>query len=570
MCVPAFDGAPVFGRLVDGGRGGSFSLELDGVVERRRRYLDESPVLRTDVETATGAALLVDAMVADVRGTALPQNLLVRHLECERGEVTARVCFDPRLGLPGHSPAHVRRVGTHVVCEWGALAVSIGCSRPLPIEPGRPFEVRVGAGESLAFTMSVADRCPLALVSPSRVPDLVDETARRWREWSHAVDYDGPYRDAVVRSLITLRLLTYSPSGAPVAAPTTSLPEALGAGRNWDYRYAWPRDASIGLVAFLSTGNHRLAHSFMHWLLHASRLTRPRLRVLYDLHGRPAPAEREVDASGYRDSKPVRVGNGARDQHQLDVYGWVVDAASLLDRSGHGLHGETWRAVAGFADHVAAVWREPDAGIWEVRGDPAHYVHSKLMAWLALDRAVRLAEGRRVRGGRALGWARERDAAAAWIRAHGVDRERNTLVWKAGSRETDASLLVLPLLGFEPPGSPLVDGTIDAIRRGLEIRDGLTLRYPRRSDALDGDEGAFLPCSFWLVQALARAGRVDEAAALFESLLAHANDVGLFGEELDPASGETLGNFPQAFTHATVVQAALALEAATRAASKAS
>nr|QEO74155.1 hypothetical protein [uncultured bacterium] len=561
MCVPRFDGAPLFGGLVDAERGGSFTLELDGVVNSRRRYLDGSAVLRTDVETTTGSARRVDAMIAEVRGTLLPQNLLIRRVECLYGDVALRVCFDPRLGLPGRAPDRVRRIDDDVVCEWGALAVSIGCSLGLRIEPGRPVEVRLGAGESATFTISVADRCPLASVSPGTAADLVAETDRWWREWSSRVEYEGPYREAVVRSLITLRLLTYSPSGAPVAAPTTSLPEAVGAGRNWDYRYAWPRDASIGLVAFLSTGNSGLAHSFMHWLLHASRLTRPRLRVLYDVHGRPAPAEREIAVSGYQDSTPVRIGNDATAQHQLDVYGWVVDAAWLLDRSGHRLHGETWRAVAGFADYVASVWREPDAGIWEVRGDPAHYVHSKLMAWLALDRAARLARGRRVRRARVERWARERDAVASWVRENGVDRERNTLVWKAGSKETDAALLLLPVLRFEPPGSALVSGTIDAIRHDLETGDGLTLRYPRLSDALEGEEGAFFPCSFWLVQALAHAGRRDEAAEMFESLLSHANDVGLFGEEVDPETKETLGNFPQAFTHATVVQAALSLTA---------
>src|SRR5688500_4135801 len=259
-------------------------------------------------------------------------------------------------------------------------------------------------------------------------------------------------------------------------------------------------------------------------------------------------------------SSPVRFGNGAREQHQLDVYGWVADAAWLLDESGDRIHGETWRAVARFADFVADNWRLPDAGIWEVRGDPAQYVHSKLMAWLALDRTSRMARSRRVKGTRLRRWELERQAIAEWIYANGVDPRRNTLVWKAGSDELDASLLILPVVGFEPSDSPLVTGTIDAVRSALESEPGLLFRYPQRKDGLEGPEGAFLPCSFWLVQALAYTGRTSEATALFEHLLGFANDVGLWSEEIDPTTKGLLGNFPQAFTHATVVQAGLALQ----------
>lgn len=308
----------------------------------------------------------------------------------------------------------------------------------------------------------------------------------------------------------------------------------------------------------------------MHWLLHASRLTRPRLSVLYDIYGKPGTDEEEIDVSGFLESRPVRVGNGAKGQHQLDVYGWVIDAAYLLENSGRRLHGETWRALAGYADLVAGRWKEPDAGIWEVRGDPAQYVHSKLMAWLALDRIVRLASRRRVRSSRTAKWVRERKALAAWVRSHGVDHDRNTLTWKAGEQGLDASLLLLPVLEFEPSNAPLMLRTIEMIRRELEIAPGLLLRYERRADELEGSEGAFLPCSFWLVQALARVGRVGEADELFDRLLSYANDVGLFSEQLEPSTGELIGNFPQAFTHATLVQAALALERSARVTDKAS
>jgi GH15 family glucan-1,4-alpha-glucosidase len=565
MCLPRFDGLPVFGRLVDRRSGGSFSISLANAKEVRRSYLQGSAVLETSVSTSTGEAHLVEGMVANVDGALLPQSLLVRRVECTSGDIGMRVLFDPRLGFPGSPPGRTMRPAHgRLICEWGSLAVGFACEPAAAIEPGSETELALSAGQSLTVVMSVADRSPVVWVPGSTAVRLLADTDRWWRGWSDELDYEGPFPEAIVRSLLTMRLLTHSPSGAPVAAPTTSLPEAIGGSRNWDYRYAWPRDASIGLSAFLATGHARLADSFMHWLSHASRLSRPRLRVLYDVYGRPAPDETDVGVSGYRRSTPVRRGNGATEQHQLDVYGWVADAAWLLDESGNRLNGEAWRAIASFADFVSRNWRRPDAGIWEVRGDPAQYVHSKLMAWLALDRTSRLARRHRVRPRRLRNWERERDAIASWIHANGVDYRRNTLVWKAGSEELDASLLILPVLGFEPPDSPLVNGTIDAVRAALETEPGLLFRYWQQGDGLEGYEGAFLPCSFWLVQALARSGRAAEATALFEHLLTFANDVGLWSEEIDPISKDLLGNFPLAFTHATVVQAGLALQSAER------
>lgn len=566
MCVPSFDAPPLFSQLIDPGGGGSFSISLHARIDATRRYSDGSAVVKTNVTTASGKARLLEGMVPNVRGSLSPQNLLIRRVECSSGEIDGTVTFDPRWGLPGRAPERVRHTrGRGTLCEWGSLAVSVACEPYLGIEPGRPSSFHLEAGHSLTFVMGVADRCPISWVTSRKAQELLADTQRWWRDWSDTISYEGPFRNAVVRSLVTLRLLTYSPSGAPVAAPTTSLPEAVGAGRNWDYRYAWPRDASIGLVGFLATGNRRLADSFMHWLLHASRLTRPRLRVLYDIYGKPVPSEVEVDLPGYRKSRPVRIGNDAQAQHQLDVYGWVVDAASLLERSGHQLHRETWRALAGFADFVAEAWAQPDAGIWEIRGEPAHYVHSKLMAWLTLDRIMDLANGRRVRKARTRRWRVERDAIASWIRTYGVDENRETLVWKAGGQDVDASLLVLPLIGFESSESRLVAGTIDAIRSDLELEDGLVLRYPRGADGIEDDEGAFLPCCFWLVQALALTGRVEEAMQMFGRLLSYSNELGLFAEEIDPTTKEQLGNFPQALTHAAVVQAGLALQVGGRA-----
>jgi GH15 family glucan-1,4-alpha-glucosidase len=563
LCLPRFDSDPVFGRLVAAETGGSFSIAAVGSESVARRYRYRSAVLETTWRTESGVLTLTDGMVLDVSTRLAPQALLVRQVRCSSGHGEVRIRFAPQLGLRG-TPPLVSHRRSALVCAWGALAISLQSSPDVGLVPAAEKIVSLDEGETITFAMGVAHRTPLVLMTPEAAFGLMEETDRWWRDWSEDVTYAGPYRDAVLRSLITLRLLTFSPSGAPVAAPTTSLPEALGGVRNWDYRFSWPRDASIGLAAFLAVEKEEEARSFMHWLLHAGRLTRPRIEVLYTIYGKPGPREQELwGVTGYRGSKPVRIGNGASTQHQLDVYGWVLDAAWLFSRSRRALHGEIWRALAGMADFVASRWREPDAGIWEVRGEPRQYVHSKLMAWLALDRALRISRTHRTRAGRVQRWTSERDALAGQIRDQGFDHALGSYVWAYGVGELDASLLILPILEFEETGSTRLRGTVAAVRRELGAGGPLLYRYRAGIDGLEGKEGAFLPCSFWLVQALARMGRVEEAVGMFKDLLALCNDVGLLPEEIDPSDGSHLGNFPQAFTHATVVQAALALQEAT-------
>jgi GH15 family glucan-1,4-alpha-glucosidase len=558
MCAPDFDSSPLFGRLIEGDRGGSFRISLDGASKQQRRYVRDSAVLETEVETDHGHGRLVEAMAVRVEGKLLPATVLIRRLECERGNLSARILFEPKLGLPG-KPGRVSRRASMLVCEWGALAFTFQSFPEIELEPGHETTVELTAGSELALVMTINDRHPAVFLSPHQLPSLLEKIQGWWDEWSAGITYDGPFREAVVRSLITLQLLTFSPSGAPVAAPTTSLPEELGGERNWDYRFSWPRDASIGLAAFLAVGKDELANSFMHWLLHASRLSRPKLDVLYTLYGRPPAKELELEGvPGYRNSRPVRVGNEAWGQHQLDVYGWVVDAAWLLVRAGHDLPAEHWRAIRGFADFVADHWKEPDAGIWEVRGEPNHYVHSKMMAWLCLDRAIQIAHKRKGSDRRTRKWAEQRDQIVDEVLEHGFDPAAGSYVRFFGTTQLDAAVLILPVLGFDDDPDR-VQGTINAIRRELESRDGLLFRYRRGTDGILGREGAFLPCSFWLVQALAHVGRRDEAVRLMEKLVGRVNDLGLLSEEIDPVSGEFLGNFPQALTHATLVQAALSL-----------
>lgn len=561
LCMPRFDSAPVFGQLVGGREAGTFRAGPAGPARViTRRYLPGTATLVTTWGVGRGRLSLTEGMVAEVAGRLLPATLLVRRLSAEGCAVEATIDFDPRRGEHHDAPRVRRRTGADLVCEWGALALSFTCDPHFDIEPGRPATFTVRPGHPVTLVLSSAHREPLILVNPAAAWDLLNEDGKRWQAWTDEINEGLPFRDAVVRSLLTLRLLTYSPSGAPVAAPTTSLPEKVGGIRNWDYRYAWPRDASIGISAFLHVGKHAEARGFFWWLLHASRLQRPRLPVLLTLDGRRAPRERSLDGwPGYARSAPVRVGNGAAAQHQLDGYGWVIDAAWVLVVNGHQLYGEAWRMVVGFADLVARRWQEPDAGIWEVRGDADHHVHSKMMGWLALDRALHIAETHHVSARRRRRWQQAREAIACEVRNRGFDTGRNSYTRSYGSADLDSALLVLPLLGIEQPDSRRVEGTIEAIRAQLSAGGPLLYRYPPGRDGLAGTEGAFLPCSFWLVRALAHTGRRPEAMNLFDALLRRGSALGLFAEEMDPLTGAHLGNFPQALTHAALVSAALAL-----------
>jgi GH15 family glucan-1,4-alpha-glucosidase len=560
LCVPYFDGRTLFARLVGGPEAGTFRLgPVAPAPVRSRRYLAETATLETIWDAPGGRLTLTEGMVAEVAGRMLPSTLLVRRVSASDGPVEAAIEFDPRLGEDHRRPC-VRHYGPLVVCLWGGTAIGLQVDPPTPLEPGRPTRVVVTPSRPLTVVLAVAEREPLVFVPPPVAWAALEADQNRWRAWCRDVDVALPRRDAVLRSLLTLRLLTHSPSGAPVAAPTTSLPEDPGGIRNWDYRFAWPRDASIGVGAFLGVGKQDEALRFMAWLLKATRLDRPRLPVLFTLYGkRPAPERDLVGWPGYAASVPVRVGNDAANQHQLDGYGWVVDAAWLLTRVGHRLDGETWRTVAGFVDMVAARWPYPDAGIWEVRGDAAHHVHSKLMAWLALDRALRIAESRRISARRRSRWRAARDSLGDQLVERGFDRARETFARAYGSSDVDAAVLVLPLLDFEPRDSWRVRSTVDVIRRDLDAGWPLLYRYPPGQDGLPGTEGAFVPCSFWLVQALARTGRSGEADEMFEALIELGGPLGLYPEEMDPVSHHYLGNYPQALSHAALVQAALAL-----------
>ncbi len=537
MCWPRFDSEPIFGRLIDPKHGGCFEISVLGATRVARRYRDRSAILETTWTASGGEATLVEAMAMGRKG-----SVLVRCVTCTQGQVSGRLFYDPRPGLPGN-----RSKDSPVV---------LVTDPDLRSRPGRPAEFKLSRGQSLMAVLSGRGD-PLA---PAQADQIINHSDEWWRAWSDEIRCGNQYRDVLVRSLISLRLLTYTPTGAPVAAPTTSIPEEIGGGRNWDYRLSWPRDASVGVAAFLAVGKYKEARAFVKWLVSRACTGADPIRVLYDLDGNTAKRERvQPGVGGYLRSRPVRIGNLAAEQHQLDVYGWVVDALWNLVEADRKLSLDGRQALRTYAHWVASNWRRPDSGLWEVRDSPAHYVHSKVWAWIALDRAARTAKALRMSRRGTAAWERERDLIADDVRGNGFSTELGSYVRAYGSKELDSALLLLPLTGFDDD-SRRVGGTVDAIWKELGAGGPLVYRYPPGQDGLPGKEGAFLPCSFWLLEALLRLGRIDEGLRLFEQVLILANELLLLPEEIDPTTGAYLGNYPLALSQAGLVHAVLEVQ----------
>ena len=553
LCLPNVDSPAVFGRLLDAERGGSFQLAPDEPFEGERRYQEGSNVLETTFRSASGVVRLTDTLT--LAGQELtPLREVVRRLDGLAGSVPLRWRFEPRFEYGARKPRLGRRDG-HLVATHGRDALALGVFGAGEAAPEGAFTL--GEGESALFSLAHAHQQPLVLGGRATAERRLEYTKAFWPRWTGRLTYEGPWKEHVLRSALALKLLVFSPSGAIVAAPTTSLPEDLAGERNWDYRYTWLRDASWTLDALLELGRLPEAHSFFWWLLHASRRTQPRLQVLYRVNGGAEAKERTLDLAGYRGSRPVRVGNGAVEQAQLDVYGELLGAAWLYVSDGADLDPDTGKALADVADYVAEIWRRPDSGIWEVRSEPRHFTQSKGLCWVALDRAVKLAERGQIPD-RSEAWR----AAAAEVRRFVEEQcwsdELGSYVRAADLHECDAGLLTLALQGYdEAAGDGRLAATAEAVRRRLA--DGVLVRRYLGEDGVQGEEGAFLACSFWLASVLGRCGQREEAHRLMDEACALGNDVGLFAEEMDPATGEFLGNFPQALTHLALVNAAITL-----------
>ncbi|ACZ40622.1 glycoside hydrolase family 15 protein [Sphaerobacter thermophilus] len=561
-CLPRFDGDPIFARLLDTRLGGSCVIQPRCSFHGRQAYLGETNVLATTFTTDAGEARVVDFMPAlteaQKRRYPIPFREIVRRVEGISGRVPMQLLLRPRPDYGRLTPRVRQTRADRYVIEWRDQALHVTAGVPLHIDPGTlTASFDLVPGQRVDLVLSYSSESPAELPTLGSLDLMQRLTVEFWEAWIRQCGYTGPYQSAVRRSALVLKLLTYAPSGAIIAAPTTSLPEQIGGVRNWDYRYCWLRDAAFTIRALLSLNYQREAHAFAEWLLHVTRLTHPELQVLYTLYGEADIPERTLDyLEGYRGSRPVRVGNAAAEQFQLDVYGEVIDALRIYHRVGGSFDRDGRRLIAGLAEVIARRWHEPDDGIWEVRSGRAQHIHSKVMAWVGLQAAIEIAQHERLPIS-VPHLERTADEIQAWVLRHGYDPGLGAFTRTYGSGDLDAALLVVPLVDFLDQRDPRVAEAVRAIERRL-TRDDLVHRY-LGEDGLPGEEGAFLICSFWLVEALARTGRLDEAHERFQRLLARANPLGLLAEEVDPVSGEQLGNFPQAFSHIGLINAAVTL-----------
>ena len=554
LCLPKFDSPAIFAAMLGDDHNGAWRLCARNPKARLSRgYRPGTAILETRFETRGGAATVIDFMPHPGADGAIE---LVRLVRGDRGAVDFDTAITFRFDYGQLRPwVQANAVGLTAIA--GPDAVRLVSTVPLTNKDfATRADFRVRAGETVAFNLIWY---PSHMPEPDcRAPEpLLATTEAFWKDWTSRSQYEGPHREMVERSLITLKLLTYQPTGGIVAAPTTSLPEQIGGPRNWDYRYCWIRDATLSLYALLTSGYHDEAEAWRRWLMRAAAGSPKDLQIMYGLHGERRLSEYVIDGlAGFAGSRPVRIGNEAHGQRQLDVYGELVGGLFASQRLGADGAATAWPLICVVVDFLETVWRDPDNGIWEVRGPPRHFVHSKVMAWVAFDRAIALAEQLHLKGPLAR-WRRARDAVHAEVCKKGWDEKRGSFVQSYGGEALDAGLLFMAMTGFLPIDDPRIKSTIRAIERELVV-DGFVMRYSPGAevDGLPPGEGAFLACSFWLCDVYKLAGRHAKAKAMFERLVGAANDLGLLAEEYDPVDKRLLGNFPQAFSHVGLINSA--------------
>lgn len=567
LCWPQLDSPSIFASLLDAEQGGRFLLQPTGLFRAERRYLPGTNVLETVFHTDSGSIALRDVMtVATEEGKQeemIAGHEILREIEGLSGVVEVVIHYEPRPDYARRTVSLKQRGQLGVWCRAGRAALVLHSDVRLDISPDKrsaSSTIRVLAGERRFLSLAWSDDGPAVVPAlGSSAHARFEQSVEWWQEWSSRCTYKGPYREHVVRSLLALKLMCFAPSGAVIAAPTTSLPEKIGGVRNWDYRYCWLRDASYTVRALLELGYEEEAEAYCGWLLHATRLTWPELQVVYDVYGKARLPEDELDhLEGYAGSRSVRIGNGAHDQIQLDVYGEVLDAIFRLVNGPDFFDRDTVQFLNGLGRTVCEQWREPDAGIWEGRSEPKHYTHSKVLCWVALDRLIELHEthGLQIDADRFLA---EREAIRDAVERRGYNEDLGSYTQVFDGNTLDASLLTLPWYGYIDGTHPRMMATLERIRERLG-HEALIFRYdPDTDDGFPSGEGAFGVCGFWGVDCQARCGHIDEATGAFKQLIGYANDVGLYAEETDVDSGAALGNFPQAFTHLGLINAALTL-----------
>ncbi|HIF43676.1 MAG TPA: glycoside hydrolase family 15 protein [Dehalococcoidia bacterium] len=572
-CMPRFDSPALFSRILDSNKGGFYKLAPAKISSSTRRYLPNTNVLETSFSTSTGTGVLIDFMPVHRHLVMSREPLevtdsqrVVRILHCTKGRLDFEMDCYPKFDYGTIVPHASLSSPTTGMAHGGSEAVSVYCSSQLTVvNDGFRSRGVIFEGEKIYSTVSnqVSFSRRSEPLTPTELDEELADTTAFWENWAAQCTFQGEHREAVLRSALTLKALTYAPSGALVAAPTTSLPEVIGGERNWDYRYTWIRDATFAIYALSIIGYTGEARAFKNWLEWSTSGRARDLQVMYGLGGERRLTETEIpELEGYMNSKPVRIGNGAYDQFQLDIYGEIMDSAHIFRKFGGAVDADYWEYLRRVVNFVIDHWREPDEGIWETRGGRQHFVFSKVMCWVAMDRAIKAATDLKLPGD-VENWKKVRDEICNDVMSKGYSQERQAFVQSYGSDNLDAANLMLPLVGFIPATDPMMRSTIKATQKELTNKQGFVYRYTKFDDGLNGSEGSFIICTFWLADNLIHLGQIDEARVLLNSLLNCANDLGLLSEEYDSATGNMLGNFPQAFSHLALINTAVQLQQAT-------